>query len=409
MKDRDRRWLRIGPGMLVAASGIGASDVVATTVAGARYGTQLLWALAVGAVLKFCLTEGIARWKLATGTTLIQGWSRHLPRWAFLLFIAYLFFWCIAVSGALVSSCGMAVENLSNGRISSAWGAVSHAVFAFLLLFSTHSEAFSSLMKGLIAIMLFGVALAVIFSSPDVGALSAGLFVPHIPVGAEVSVLSLIGGVGGSVTLLGYNYLRLDETRASVSIAGVRRDLGLAYLFTASFAGAIMMLAERAFSTRPLELGGNEAVSRMADELGVHFGSPGFVLYSLGFWAAVVASLLGVWQLMPSIIGDCVSSISRLSAGPTSPGNRLALAFLFVASLPFAFYARPTFIVISFTVLGSLFIPFLAATLLFLNNRIPPGSSALKNSVSTNGILLFTLFLFIFIGGIEIAPLMWRR
>ena len=39
-----------GPGLVVAATGIGSGDVVAATVGGARYGVILLWAIAVGEI-----------------------------------------------------------------------------------------------------------------------------------------------------------------------------------------------------------------------------------------------------------------------------------------------------------------------------------------------------------------------
>lgn len=64
-------WL--GPGVIMAASGIGASDVVAATVGGATYGLTLLWALLLGAFFKFVLSEGLARWQLATGSTALDG------------------------------------------------------------------------------------------------------------------------------------------------------------------------------------------------------------------------------------------------------------------------------------------------------------------------------------------------
>src|SRR5690606_34608539 len=62
-----------GPGLVVAAAGIGSGDVVAASVAGANYGVVLLWALLLGAFFKFVLTEGIARWQLATGMTALEG------------------------------------------------------------------------------------------------------------------------------------------------------------------------------------------------------------------------------------------------------------------------------------------------------------------------------------------------
>ena len=62
-------WKLAGPGLVVAATGIGSGDVVSATVGGARYGVVLLWAIAAGAFFKFVLQEGIARWQLATGKT----------------------------------------------------------------------------------------------------------------------------------------------------------------------------------------------------------------------------------------------------------------------------------------------------------------------------------------------------
>jgi Mn2+/Fe2+ NRAMP family transporter len=68
-----------GPGLIVAASGIGSGDVVSATVGGANYGVVLLWAIVVGAFFKFVLNEGIARFQLATGLTALEGCicSRH--------------------------------------------------------------------------------------------------------------------------------------------------------------------------------------------------------------------------------------------------------------------------------------------------------------------------------------------
>ena len=42
-------------------------DLMSALIAGARHGTALLWVIALGAVLKFALNEGVARWQLATG------------------------------------------------------------------------------------------------------------------------------------------------------------------------------------------------------------------------------------------------------------------------------------------------------------------------------------------------------
>ena len=55
------RWSLIGPGIVVAATGVGAGDLVATLIAGSRFGYALLWAAVVGTVLKIALAEAVGR------------------------------------------------------------------------------------------------------------------------------------------------------------------------------------------------------------------------------------------------------------------------------------------------------------------------------------------------------------
>ncbi len=66
------RLRTLGPGLVLAAAGIGAGDVVVASVTGIRFGPTLLWAVVVTAALKYVITEGLARWQLATGETTRQ-------------------------------------------------------------------------------------------------------------------------------------------------------------------------------------------------------------------------------------------------------------------------------------------------------------------------------------------------
>lgn len=67
-----QRLRTLGPGIILAAAGIGAGDVVVASVTGIKFGPTLLWAIVVTAALKFVLTEGLARWQLATGETIAR-------------------------------------------------------------------------------------------------------------------------------------------------------------------------------------------------------------------------------------------------------------------------------------------------------------------------------------------------
>ena len=406
-----RPW--IGAGLIMAASGIGASDIIIATVGGATHGARLLWALALGAFLKFLLSEGLARWQLATGTTALEGWAHHLPRWVLPLFLTYLVVWSIAVSGALVSGCGLAIENLSRGAVSRSWGGLAHAALAFALIVPGRTTRFVQVMRPLIAVMFVSIIVCAALTFRDPTAVARGLFIPVIPSNAGTYVPSLIGGIGGSVTLLSYNYLLRDEGRVDArNFRAVRWDLAVAYLLTAVFGLSVMLIANHVFFSAGVAITDATAVTRMAAQLGELLGPAGFYIYSLGFWAAVVASLVGVWQTVPSIFADGFALWRKLEPqareqavrGDSVP-YRVALIFMAVASVPFALLSRPVLVVVVFTVVGSLFVPFVAATLLYLNNRVPWSAPVRHNGRVTNALLWLVLLLFAAIGALEISAL----
>ncbi|MED1437258.1 hypothetical protein P4U23_01530 [Aeribacillus composti] len=46
-----KKWPAVGPGLIVAATGVGAGDLVAALVAGTNFGLVFLWAIIIGAIL----------------------------------------------------------------------------------------------------------------------------------------------------------------------------------------------------------------------------------------------------------------------------------------------------------------------------------------------------------------------
>ena len=94
----------LGPGLMLAATGVGAGDLAGGAFAGMKLGVAVLWAVLLGALFKFVITEGLARWQLATGTTLLEGATLRLGpvvRWGFLI---YLLVWSFGVGLSLVSA-----------------------------------------------------------------------------------------------------------------------------------------------------------------------------------------------------------------------------------------------------------------------------------------------------------------
>jgi Mn2+/Fe2+ NRAMP family transporter len=398
-----------GPGLVVAATGIGSGDVVAATVGGARYGVLLLWAIAVGAFFKYVLNEGIARWQLATGRTALEGWAEYLPAWVKVYFGVYLVLWTVFVTAALTNATGLGISNLTQGRIPQSWGGVFHGLFGFVFVLLGGYGGFEKLMKTLVGVMGFAILVCAALTFHDPPAVLMGTFVPFIPQGAGLYVLSIIGGIGGSVTMLSYNYWMREEKMSGPEQLGyVRGDIAIAYLFTALFGMAIMMTANQAFYVPGVAITNAQAVPKMAEMLGSILGTFGRVAYSVGFWAAVFASLLGVWQSVPYMYADFYSIIKRMSPQErvrvtkvTSTPYRLALAWVTLAPIPFAFTGQPIQVIVAYTIVGSLFVPFLAATLLYLNNRVKWNTPVPHNNWPTNALLVVILLLFAIVGGDE--------
>ena len=64
---------------------------------------------------------------------------------------------------------------------------------------------------------------------------------------------------------------------------------------------------------------------------------------------------------------------------------------------------RPLLIIVTYTIVGGLFIPFLAATLLYLNNRVRWTAPVPRNHWTTNALLVVILAMFLIVGLQEVA------
>ncbi len=395
----------IGPGLAVAATGVGAGDIIAAVVAGSRFGLVIAWTAVAGALLKFVLAEGVARWQLATGTTLLEGWITRLGRPVRIYFLAYLVIWSFIVGGALISACGLAGHALFPALSYRAWGALhSAAVLCFVLI--GRYNTFENAMKLFVGVMFAAIIAAAFGADIEVGPLLAGIAVPRVPAHSAGVVLAVIGGVGGTITLLSYGYwLREKGWTGPEKIVSARIDLLAAYALTGLFGVATVALAAATLFKGGVVVEGKEAALRMATMLGEKGGGLGAKLLLIGFWGAVASSLVGVWQSVPYLFADFV----RLSRGGKPRGDvgrtapyRWYLLFLAATPVLLLYVGKPIWLVILYAAVGALFMPFLAGTLLYMLNRHDwVGESQANGRLANLGLILsLVLFLYLAVAGI---------
>lgn len=407
-----RWWGRLallGPGLAIAATGVGAGDLVAAAVSGSRFGYAVVWAALAGALLKYVLNEGLARWQLATGTTLLEGWVERLGRWVSWYFLLYLVLWSFIVGGALIAACGLAAHAIAPLLSVKAWGAVHSLVVAVLVLAGGYG-VFERLVKVFVGIMFLSLVGCALWAAPPGESLARSLGEASVPAGSGPLILGVIGGVGGSLTLLSYGYwIREKGWRGQRWRGVVRQDLGTAYLLTGLFGLAVMVLASATLHEQGVTVEGSQGVLTMGTMMGTVAGTTGRWVFLLGFWGAVATSMLGVWQGVPYLFCDFVGLLRGLPAeerealvSTRSPWYRAYLAWLALPPLLLLFLDRPVGLVVLYAVAGALFMPFLAGTLLYMNARADWVGREMRSGPLTQLLLLLCLALFAYLGAREL-------
>ena len=151
---------------------------------------------------------------------------------------------------------------------------------------------------------------------------------------------------------------------------------------------------------------------QLADQLGLVLGPGGRWIFLLGFWGAVFSSLLGVWQSAPYLMADFHSLRRNKRAGVESRAPEIDLkqtvayrSFLIaLAIVPLAnLWLTVERIQLAYAVMGAMFMPLLAVTLLILNNQTRWVGERFRNQWWINAVLLLTVLLFAYVGYLQLT------
>lgn len=397
---------RIGPGLLVAATGVGAGDLATGAFSGQQLGLAVLWAVVLGAVLKAVMTEGVARFQLATGETLLDGGLRRAHpalRWGFLI---YFLPWSWATGAAMVSACGLSANALLpltddpvRGRM--IW-AVLHSAVGALIAWRGGFRFFELMMAGAIGLMFACVVGTAIAIGPDWSDVLTGLVVPRIPHAdgeGIVWTIALLGGVGGTLTVLCYGYWIRESGRESLAdLRESKLDLTVGYAVTAVFGLAMVVIG----SAISVDEKGTKLILNLAAALERELGATASKLFLLGAWAAIFSSLLGVWQAVPLLFADWWRATRSAPVARASIREPAALGFLVALAVLPLFASLDNFRAIqrAYAVIGALFLPLLALVLLRLNSKRRLGEAA-GNRLPARLALVFTALFFLVAGWLQ--------
>ncbi|MER7176079.1 Nramp family divalent metal transporter [Streptomyces mesophilus] len=429
---RKSSWKYIGPGIVVAATGVGAGDLVATLIAGSNFGYTLLWAAIIGCVVKISLAEAAGRWHLATGRTLFDGW-RSLGPWTTVFFVVYVVAWGFVYGATAMTSSGLPLFALFPDVMDLKWWALACGLVGLVFVWFNRYSVFEKVMTVLVGVMFVVTVYLAIRVTPNLADTFAGLL-PVVPDAKDsvLNTLGLIGGVGGTITLAAYGYwVNAKGWTDSGWMKVMRLDNRVAYITTGIFVVAMLFVgAELLHSANVALAKGDQGLVQLSGILEKEYGAATAKLFLVGFFATSFTSLIGVWHGVSLMFADFVANYRQSRAGSDAVAHSAAevaagrrerslpfrayLLWLTVPPLLIVFgvdvlglsFEDPFRLIIIYGVLGAAFMPFLALTLIWLLNssRTP---AEWRNGWVSNGMLFIAGALFLVLCVKQIWDMDW--
>jgi Mn2+/Fe2+ NRAMP family transporter len=282
----------LGPGLVSGFADNDAGGITTYSVAGARFGYDLLWVLLASQIVLFFTQEVGARLGLATG----QGLAglvreRYGVRWAAFMTSTML----VANVGSIIAEFAGCSAALSLFSVPSPVSALLAATVVVLLL----TRGNYSKVQYLFVAVGIGVSVAYFISAllahPDWGRAASSLVIPRLA-SSPIYWLTVVATVGTTITPWGQAFIQsyvADKRLGPEDLGGSRLDVGLGAFLT-NLIGAFIVIACAAavwaVGTQ-IDTGSPDAVPQIARALKPLAGEGATVLFAVGLLAA---SFLGL-------------------------------------------------------------------------------------------------------------------
>lgn len=367
-------WRGVGPGVVIAAAFIGPGTVTTATLAGARHGVTLLWALVFATLATIVLQEMSARLGLATNAGLSSALRTvRGPRWLGPALAA------LAATAVVSGAAAYEAGNLTGAALGltaisgvplRGWVGIGTA-FAGLLLWSGRYRIVERVLAGCVAIMGVVFVATAVLVAPNVVLLLRSAVTPLVPPHSELTALALVG-----TTVVPYNlFLHAAVVRERWSdpqdLPAVRRDLVVAIGLGGIVSAAVVVTAAAALDGADVQ-----SASDMAAQLTPLLGRWASHAFALGFAAA------GVSSAVTAPLAAAYTVLDTIGRGRDvrQPVARVVwLGCIVFGALVALTSVRPVPLIVLAQVVNGLVLPIVAAVLLLaMNDR-----ARLGNQVNT--------------------------
>jgi len=382
---------KIGPGVLVAAAFVGPGTITMCTLAGARFGYALIWALAVSIITTIVLQGMAGRIGLVTQNGLVDVVRTELKTpWVRNIVIA------VVLAAILVGNAAYEAGNIGGAtlgleqllpqpRLRPFLPVIMGNIF--LLLWFSNYKALEKIFVGLVGIMGVSFVICAIITQPSMTGILKGMFVPRLPEDGLLTVIALVGTTVVPYNLFLHASLVKEKWNSITDLKAVNWDTMLSIGLGGLVSIAILITA----SAAPIS-DINNALD-MAKALEPLFGKMAFLFMAVGLLAAGITSAITAPLAAAYVAGSCFG----WEGGMQNKKFKMVWATVLLCGVVFLSFDITPIEVIQFAqIANGILLPVMALLLLWIVNKksvMGQNKNTLVQNVLGITIVAFAIFL----------------
>lgn len=357
----------IGPGTLVAAAFIGPGTVTLCTIAGVKFGVNLLWAMVLSIIATIVLQEMAARLGIVTQKGLSEVVREEIPNKGVRIFITFLMLGAIVIGNASYEAGNISGGILGLETIFGKQTIGNISVFplligsiAFVLLYIGNYKFLERVLVALVLIMSISFVITAVMTKPDITSIFKGAFIPSFPDGSLLTIIGLIGTTVVPYNLFLHASLVKERWKTIDDLSVAKKDTRVSIILGGLVSMAIIISASAITSTNV-----NNA-SDLAKGLEPLFGSFAKYFLAIGLFSAGITSAITAPLAAAYVAKGCLGWQDGLKS------NRFRAVWAIILLLGVAFSSfgiKPIEIIKFAQVANGLLLPIITGILLWMMNK----------------------------------------
>jgi len=383
-----------GPAALVTAAFIGPGTLTTCTLAGASWEYSLLWGLLFSTAATIVLQNMSAKLGIigrrGLGEAIVISFNNRVARFfAIAMVIIAIGVGNSAYEAGNIIGASMGLESVTGiskaeiGEYSFRIWPVIIGIFSAALLYTGSYRAIEKILIGLVIIMSIAFISTAVLVKPQFAGILRGLFIPSLPEGSMLMLISLIGTTVVPYNLFLHSSSAMGKWTGEEGLARSRVDSLVSISLGGMISAAIVITSASAFFGTGTDIHGAGDLSMQLEPL---LGKTSKYFMAAGIFSAGISSAITA----PLAAAFAITGVFRLKRGLKEKEFRLIWFIVIITGVLFAtFGLKPVRIILVAQFANGLLLPILAVFLLMvMNNKSILGEFTNRRIINITGILI---------------------